>query len=196
MMLLLPVESNAAGKVKLSSTKKTVMVGKTVTIRLKNNKKKVKWSVSNKKIKIVKKTKQYAKVKALKKGKCVLKAKVGKKTYKCQITVKETKEDVSKYTGYFTDAWDADYLIITHDGKNYGAEWFVWRRTCFGYPNKMKGVKNGDVIRFTDVDGYIVIDVEFKNRSEVVVTVVDMNNSIYDITVGKQYFYKRGVLNE
>ena len=93
LVLLLPINVNAAPKVKLSSTKKTIEVGKTVKISLKNNKKKVKWSVSNGKIKIVKKTNKYAKIKAVKRGTATLKAKVGKKTYKCKITVKnKTKE--------------------------------------------------------------------------------------------------------
>ena len=37
---------NAASKVKLSKTKTTIYVGKTVTLKLKNNKKKVKWTTS------------------------------------------------------------------------------------------------------------------------------------------------------
>lgn len=92
LVLLLPINVNAAPKVKLSSTKKTIEVGKTVKISLKNNKKKVKWSVSNGKIKIVKKTNKYAKIKAIKKGTATLKAKVGKKTYKCKITVKKSNK--------------------------------------------------------------------------------------------------------
>lgn len=92
LVLLLPINASAAPKVKLSSTKKTIEVGKTVKISLKNNKKKVEWSVSNGKIKIVKKTNKYAKIKAIKKGTATLKAKVGKKTYKCKITVKKSSK--------------------------------------------------------------------------------------------------------
>ena len=77
---------NAASKVKLSKTKTTIYVGKTVTLKLKNNKKKVKWTTSNKKIATVSKK---GKVKGKKAGKVTITAKVGKKKYKCKITVKK-----------------------------------------------------------------------------------------------------------
>ena len=77
--------TNAANKVKLSKTKATIYVGKTVTLKLKNNKKKVKWTTSNKKIATVSKK---GKVKGKKAGKVTITAKVRKKKYKCKITVK------------------------------------------------------------------------------------------------------------
>ena len=78
--------TNAANKVKLSKTKATIYVGKTVTLKLKNNKKKVKWTTSNKKIATVSKK---GKVKGKKAGKVTITAKVRKKKYKCKITVKK-----------------------------------------------------------------------------------------------------------
>ena len=60
VIMLLPMDAQAASKAKLSASKKSVTVGQTVKISMKNNKKKVKWSVSNGKIKIVKKTNKYA----------------------------------------------------------------------------------------------------------------------------------------
>lgn len=85
---LLPANnvSAASKKVKLNKTKATVYVGKTVTLKLKNNKKKVKWSSSNKKVATVSKK---GKVKGKKIGKAIITAKVGKKKYKCKITVKK-----------------------------------------------------------------------------------------------------------
>ena len=77
---------NAANKVKLNKTKATIYVGKTVTLKLKNNKKKVKWTTSNKKIATVSKK---GKVKGKKTGRVTITAKVGKKKYKCKITVKK-----------------------------------------------------------------------------------------------------------
>ena len=77
---------SAAKKVKLNKTKATIYVGKTVTLKLKNNKKKVKWTTSNKKIATVSKK---GKVKGKKAGKVTITAKVGKKKYKCKITVKK-----------------------------------------------------------------------------------------------------------
>lgn len=85
---LLPTTGvNAASKkVKLNKTKATIYVGKTVALKLKNNKKKVKWSTSNKKVATVTKK---GKVKGKKAGKATITAKVGKKKYKCKITVKK-----------------------------------------------------------------------------------------------------------
>ena len=70
-------------KVKLNKKKVTLEIGKKVTLKLKNNKKKVKWSSSNKKVATVKK----GKVTAKKKGKATITAKVGKKKYRCKVTV-------------------------------------------------------------------------------------------------------------
>lgn len=67
--------------------KKTINVGNTCTIKLLNNSKSVKWSTTNKKIKITKKSKKSATIKGVKNGTSYLKAKVGKKTYKCKITI-------------------------------------------------------------------------------------------------------------
>ena len=194
VIMLLPIDAQAASKAKLSANKKSVTVGQTVKISMKNNRKKVKWSVSNGKIKIVKKTNKYVKIKAVKAGKATLKAKVGKKTYKCEITVKKKKtiEDPSQYTGYYTDAYDADYLIIKHDGENYRAEWCAWRKTTFGYPDGMLGVKNGNVIRFTEYSRgnvRVMVDVKFIEKDKVELTVVESNFSY--VKAGEQHVYKK-----
>ena len=76
---------SAATKVKLNKTKATVEVGKSVTLKVKGTKAKVKWLTSNKKVAVVKK----GKVTGKKAGKAVITAKVGKKAYKCKVTVKK-----------------------------------------------------------------------------------------------------------
>lgn len=131
VLLLLPIDANAASKVKLSATKKTVTVGKTIKISLKNNKKKVKWSVSNSKIKIVKKTNEYVKIKAVKKGTATLKAKVGKKTYKCKITVKknltmkQAKAKLRKWIAKNGHESSGAILRYDHmDGDNYVFQYY------------------------------------------------------------------------
>lgn len=78
--------SAAQKKAKLNKSKATIYVGKTVTLKLKNNKKKVKWSSSNKKVATVSKK---GKVTGKKAGKATITAKVGKKKYKCKVTVKK-----------------------------------------------------------------------------------------------------------
>ena len=71
---------SAASKAKLNKKSATIYVGKTVTLKVKNNKKKVKWISSNKKIATVSK-----------RGKVTITAKVGGKKYKCRVTVKKKK---------------------------------------------------------------------------------------------------------
>lgn len=82
-----PVGANAASKVKLSATKKTVYVGEQFGLELTGAKGTVKWSSSSKKVATVKD----GLVTAVKTGKATIKAKDSKtnKTYKCNITVKK-----------------------------------------------------------------------------------------------------------
>ena len=80
-------------KVKLNKTKLSLYVGKTYTLKLKNNKKKIKWSTSNKKVATVS---SKGKVKGKKKGSATITAKVGKKKYKCKVTVKVKKKPATQ----------------------------------------------------------------------------------------------------
>ena len=77
--------TEVSAKAKINKKKVTIYVGKTVSLKVKNNKKKVKWSSTNKSVATVS-TK--GKVKAKKVGKATIIAKVGKKKYRCRITVK------------------------------------------------------------------------------------------------------------
>nr|MCR4716392.1 Ig-like domain-containing protein [Lachnospiraceae bacterium] len=90
------VVSNAATKVKLSATKKTLTVGSSAVLKVKNTKKKVTWSTSKKSVCTVKKkTKYKATIKAKKVGTATITAKVNKKKYKCKVTVKAEPVAVS-----------------------------------------------------------------------------------------------------
>lgn len=104
----LQTDSFAAKKVKLNKTKITMKVGDTFKLKLKNNKKKIKWSSSKKKIVSVSKK---GVLKAKKIGKSTITAKVGKKKYKCKvkvagITIEPTARPIKKKE------------IITTDSKN------------------------------------------------------------------------------
>lgn len=89
ILTLLPAtNASAAAKTKLNKKSATIYVGKTVSLKLKNNKKKVKWTSSNKKVATVS---NKGKVKGKKAGKTTITAKVGNKKYKCNITVKNKK---------------------------------------------------------------------------------------------------------
>lgn len=78
-----------AAKVKLNKSKQTMEVGQKVKLKVKNYKKKVKWSSSKKKVAQVSKK---GVVKAKTPGKTVITAKAGNKKMKCKITVINAKE--------------------------------------------------------------------------------------------------------
>lgn len=83
--------ANAAKKVKLNKTKISLKVGRTYQLKLKNTKKKVKWSSKDKMTATVSKK---GKVKGISAGKTKIIAKIGKKKYACSVVVKdETKND-------------------------------------------------------------------------------------------------------
>lgn len=94
LCLTLAAPVDAKSKVKLNITKATLSIGGSINLKLLNNKKKVTWKSSNKKVASVTKK---GKVKAKKKGKASIVAKVGKKKYTCKVTVgKESKKSTSK----------------------------------------------------------------------------------------------------
>ncbi len=103
MLMCMPV--SAASSVKLNKTKASVVVGKTVQLKVKNTKKKVKWSSSKKSVATVN---SKGLVTAKKAGTTTIKAKVGSKTLKCKVTVKsnswKTKADVSKVSAWVNTA--------------------------------------------------------------------------------------------
>ena len=76
-------------KPKLNKKSITIMMGKTSKLKLKNNKKKVKWKSLNKKIATVTKK---GLVKGKSEGKTTIVAKVGKKKYKCKVRVRDPKK--------------------------------------------------------------------------------------------------------
>jgi len=81
----------AASKVKLSATKKTINKGSSFTLSIKGVKS-AKWSTSNKKVATIKKISQTKyKVTGIKAGTSNIIAKVGNKKYTCKVTVEAPK---------------------------------------------------------------------------------------------------------
>ena len=105
----------AKKKVKLNSSKKTLLKGKNFQLKLKNNRKKIKWSSSKKSVATVNKK---GKVTAKKTGKAIITAKVGKKKYKCKITVENPKISSTAMTVY-----QGEYISLYMDGTNQAYEW-------------------------------------------------------------------------
>jgi len=84
---IMPKSANA--EIYISPMSAFQEVGDTFTVDIKGINKKVKWSVSNKNLKIIKKNKKTVKIKAVKTGVSIVKAKVKGKTYKCSIIIAE-----------------------------------------------------------------------------------------------------------
>ena len=100
-----PVQAKA--KVAINRKKATIIQGKTLKLKIKGTKKKIKWITSNKKIAIVSKK---GKVTAKRPGKATIKAKVGKITYKCRITVKKKVERTYKLNKKVLKEWNGLWL--------------------------------------------------------------------------------------
>ena len=88
-VVMVPQSALAAKKqVKLNKKSVSVAVGKTVKVKLKNNKKKVKWTVvsGKKNVALSKKGKTGVTIKGKRVGKAKVQAKIGKKKYVCTVT--------------------------------------------------------------------------------------------------------------
>lgn len=84
-MVNIPVQ---AAKVHLNKKQVTLWVGESVQLKLKNNRKKIKWTSDDTTVVTVTKK---GKLKAQKEGKATITAKVGKKKYRCECRVYLTK---------------------------------------------------------------------------------------------------------
>lgn len=104
---LMPVQTDAAKKVKLSKSRLTLYVGNTAKLKVKNNHKKVKWSSSKRTVATVT---QAGKVRAKKRGSCNVTAKVAGKKYVCKVTVKRKASKTKKHV---------TYVYVTDTGSKY-----------------------------------------------------------------------------
>lgn len=96
-ILILHSQDVYAATPRLNKTSLTLTVGKTYQLKVKNTKKKAKFSSSKKSVATVSKN---GKVTAKKPGTTKIRAKAGKKTYICQIKV-EKKSKYSSYEGTY-----------------------------------------------------------------------------------------------
>ena len=89
-VLFSSVVTFSAASPKLSKTKKTLIVGKSFTLTLKNATKKYTWTTSNKNVaKLISVKKNSVKIKGVKAGTATVTVKIGSKKLKCKITVKD-----------------------------------------------------------------------------------------------------------
>lgn len=124
-----------AASAKLNISKKTINVGKSFTLKVKNSKKRITWITSNSKIAKLGKInskKHTIKIKGVKAGKATITAKVGKTKLKCKVTVKsekpkENSPEVPVIKEYQIVSVKAKYTnVITETMNKYAAEgWTV-----------------------------------------------------------------------
>ncbi len=152
----IPIVSAAASKSKkvaLNKTKLTLYTGKSYTLKLKNNKKKVKWSSSKTNIATVS---SKGKVKAKKAGKTTITAKVGKKKYKCKVTVKVNYGSIKGTVTYYYLGKDYRYgdskatvVVVNTDGS---AKKVKFKNPFYIQDNTAYLNKNG--VYIASCDGY------------------------------------------
>ena len=119
--LLSPAEPAAAAKkVKFNVKKLSLTVGKKKTLKIKNAKKKAKWSIKSgkDKIKLQKKKKASVVVAAKKAGSAKVQAKVGKKKYVCKVVVKAKTVKNGTSAGTKTTNKPADAKNATKNPSN------------------------------------------------------------------------------
>ncbi|MCM1244783.1 MAG: Ig-like domain-containing protein [Roseburia sp.] len=104
LVTLFPTCSLEAKSVKLNKTKITLNIGESKVLKLKNNKKRVRWSSNKKKVATVT---QRGMVTARQKGIAIITAKIGKKKYKCTVIVKKRKSSQSASSSAPTSAPDS-----------------------------------------------------------------------------------------
>ena len=117
-LVLTAVYTDAREKKKIALNKKSVTleVGKTVTLKLKNTKKKAKWCSSKGTIASVSKK---GKVMAKKAGQAVITARLGKKKYTCKITVKKKELVVPSFENntFTKEDYKKQLYVIFPNGK-------------------------------------------------------------------------------
>lgn len=134
------ITAEAAATPKISKTKLSVNVGKKYTLKVKNTKKKVKWSSSKKSVATVS---AKGVVTAKKKGTATITAKVGNKKYTCKVTVKQPVKSLklNKKSATLKKKGGTVTLKATISPKTANNKDLTWKSSN----KKVATVKNGKV---------------------------------------------------
>ncbi len=155
--------AHAKGKTSINPAKLTITQGKTKTIKLKNNKKKVTWNVVSGKTNIALKNKKKTGVQVIakKQGTAKVQAKIGKKKYICKVTVKgeqvETMDVIvngNKFQAELADTAAAKELAkklpmtINMEELNGNEKYFYLRSGLSADGNVSGQIKTGDIMLY------------------------------------------------
>ena len=103
-------------KVYITPTSKTIYTKSSTYVYLKNNKGTVKWSASNTKVTLSKKTKGSVKVYGKSAGTSYVTAKVGKKKYTCKVTVKNKSNNNASLSTSSKTLYPGDCFTLKFNG--------------------------------------------------------------------------------
>lgn len=138
MSIIFTTNVQAASKVKLNKESVTIAKSKSITLKLKGTKKKVKWSTNNKKVATVT---QKGKVTGKKVGTAKIVARIGKKKYVCKIQVVKSVNNIPVVLNkdncqYYVR--DGEVTITNYD---YDKDWtsIIIPKKIDGYPVKTIG---------------------------------------------------------
>lgn len=135
MSIIFTTNVQAASKVKLNKESVTIAKSKSITLKLKGTKKKVKWSTNNKKVATVT---QKGKVTGKKVGTAKIVARIGKKKYVCKVQVVKTVNDIP----VVLNKDNCEYYVrdgeITIENYAYDKDWtsIIIPKKIDGYPVK------------------------------------------------------------
>lgn len=136
----------------LNKTELSLGIKDTTKIKVLNNKKKIRWSSSNRKVAVVD---SKGKITAKKSGTTVIKAKVGGNTYKCNVTVKKTKISTKDPNGNYKFEYKPEVKATElKSEKDYQVKpVFDGLQVSIKRDKKTKEIEAGDVIVLPDKKG-------------------------------------------
>lgn len=175
--------ADAAKKAELSKKTITVSVGKTVTLKLKNNKKKVTWKVVSGKetVTLSKKKKTSVCITGRKEGKAKIQAKAGKKKYTCKVTVVAGVAYTFRKPSYLTEHFEKHGAEV---GAASELEYLQMANAVISNPNALHKLEAED----NDHVYYI------EATNEIVFLSQDGYIRTYFICSGKAYFDRQGAV--
>lgn len=206
LIMLFVMGAPAEAKKKVTINKKEVILikGQSVTLKLKNTRKKVTWCSTKKSVAAVSKK---GRVTAKKPGIATITAKIGKKSYTCKVTVKSKEADRSLvyYNAFFTKA---DYrkclyvisngeIVLDETGVREIYRLFASLKELKAWTNEeiqnvQEEVKNGKVGGVWGSSGGVRLSFIYQN-GDVVKLILHSNDLVID---GKYYHIGRDMMGE
>ncbi len=121
VLMVCAVSAHAASVPEFRANSTSVSVGKTTVIRLVDGAQNVRWSVSNKRIKIVSKSDTSIKIKGVSKGNATVTASSGNTSAKCSITV-TNRQNAAQKISRTVYLGNEDAVAVLKNSNSYAVE--------------------------------------------------------------------------